>query len=316
MASSGSINFSLTRNEIINDALVHCQAIAQGEIPSAEETSFAARQLNRMIKTFQATGVHLWTRRVAFLFTAPSQGRYTLGPGSSDHAAEQNDATNSTLSADAASGAATVGLVSVTGIAVADNIGVVLTDGTIDWDTVASIASLTVTLTGTLSGAAAAGQPVYTYTTLLNRPLRVLSVQRASKDDVDTPIAMVSHDEYQRLPNKTITGLTNEVYYQPQIPSGFIHLWPEPETAADRIRMTCDMPIEDFDATSDTADLPQEWLDTLTWNLAKKLMPGYGTPQDTAAMIRDEANSSYATLAAWDAEPEDTSFAPDFERGA
>lgn len=313
MASSGSVDFNLTQNEIVADALIHLGAIEQGESPSAAESTFATRQLNRMVKTWQADGVRLWTRRECILFTAKSQGRYTLGPGSSDHAAELTDVANTELSAAAVSGASTIDVDSVTGIAVSDNIGVVLDDDTIDWDTVASISSLTITLTGTLSGAAGVDKQVFAYTTLLDRPLRIIAAQRLSESEVDTPITMISHNEYQRLPNKTSVGLTNEAYYQPTIPTGSFDLWPEPETAADRIRMTCQLPIEDFDATSNNPDFPQEWLDALTWGLAKRLLPSYGTPARTAAMIMGEAAETYELMNGWDVEPESTFFEPAFD---
>ena len=42
MATSGSVDFTLTRDEIINDALVQIGAIEAGETPSAADTAFAA----------------------------------------------------------------------------------------------------------------------------------------------------------------------------------------------------------------------------------------------------------------------------------
>ena len=123
---------------------------------------------------------------------------------------------------------------------------------------------------------------------------------------------MISHEEYQRLPNKTSTGKTNEIYYQPEIPDGFIHLWPEPNTSADRIRLTCQFPIEDFDTSAHNADLPQEWLYCLTWNLSKKLCPSFGVPLDTVQLVHAEADSLYAIMSAWDTEPTSMFLAPAF----
>jgi len=310
MTSSGSVDFDMTQNEIINDALVHIGAIAAGETPSAEDSTFAVRQLNRMVKAWQATGAHLWTRREAIMFLSLSQGRYTLGPNSTDHAAELDDAAFTTLASGAASGASSVTVGSVTNIATSDHIGVVLDDATIDWFTVSSIASTTITLSGTLSGAAASGNAVFAYTTRINRPLRVIAAQRRDTSDNDTPIRIISNEEYQRLPNKTQTGKPNEVYYSSEIPDGFLHVWSEPETSADRLLLTCLFPLEDFDATANTSDFPQEWLDALTWNLAKQLMPGYGVPSDIRAEIRANAKEALDAALAWDVEETSTFFAP------
>lgn len=303
MATSGSVDFSQTRNEIIGDALVQIGAIAAGDAPSAEDSAFAARQLNRMVKAWQADGVHLWKRKEAYLFCSTGQARYGFGSAATDHAAEVSDVAFTTLTADAASGASSLTVDSTTGIAAADYIGVVLDDGTIDWDTVSAVPGA-ITLTGTLSGAASSGNAVFAYTTRLNRPLRIVAASRRDTNEIDTPIIMTSHEEYQRIPNKTSQGRTNNVYYQPEIPTGYAYLWPAPDTSSDRIRITCELPIEDFDASSNTADLPQEWLDALVWNLARRLMPSYGTPAADRQQIMFEAEQSYQTLKGWDAEPE------------
>jgi hypothetical protein len=315
MATSSSVNFNQTANEIINDALVNCGAIAAGESPSADDTAVALRQLNRMVKTWAALGVRLWTRRQAYVYLSVSQNRYKLGPNSSDHSAEITDAADTALSADAASGASTITVDSVTNMAAADNIGVVLDDLTIDWDTIASISSTTITLDGTLSGAAATDQPVFAYTSKIARPLRIMSVERRSSSNLDTPISMISDLEYQNLPNKEITGLTNECYYHPELSDGFLYTWPEAVSAADRLRITCLFPVEDFDTTAHNPDLPQEWLDALVWNLARKLCPSYGTPMNTVALIIAEADRTYEDAAGWDREPEASTFVPDLEWG-
>lgn len=310
MASSNSVNYDETRGEIIPDALVLVGAIEAGESPSAADSAYAARQLNRMVKSWMVNGPQLWKRREAYLFTEKSKARYQLGPNSSDHSAEIDDVAVTELDADASSGDGTITVASTTGIALSDNIGVVLDDDTIDWFTVSSISGSDITLSETLSGDATDGRTVFAYTTAIDRPLRVIDAQRRDEDDNDTPIITISHEEYQRLPNKTITGKTNQVYYQPEIPDGFIYLWPEPETASDRIRMTCYFPIEDFDASSDNPDFPVEWLDALTWNLAARLIPSYGIPPQQAQEIRNEAASLYAGLLMWDQEPESVFFQP------
>ncbi len=316
MASSGSVDFDLTRNEIINDALIHCGATEAGESPAAADTSFAARQLNRMVKSWQADGLHLWTIRETYLFTVLSQARYRLGGATGEHFAAVDDTIRTEIATAVTAGASSLVVDSTTGMLASDAVGVVLDDKTIEWDTISSVTnSTTLALTGTISAAAAVDNTVFTYTTKLGRPLRVLDIERTNADDLDTPIKMISHREYQRLPNKTTVGKTNEAYYQPEIPDGFIYLWPEPETAADRMRLTCAFPIEDFDTSSNNPDLPQEWLDALTWGLARRLLPSYGRTGEVAALILREAQDSYDIVLGWDREPESTYFTPELSWG-
>lgn len=313
MTTSSSTDFDLTRNEIIGDALVHCGAIEAGEAGSAVDVQFAARQLNRMVKEWQADGIHLWKRKECHLFQQLSQARYQLGGASGEHFAFVEDSVRTALAAAMTAGAGTIDVDSVTGLAIGDAIGVVLDDKSIEWDTIAGIADPTVTLTGTIDNDdAASGNAVFAYTTKLERPLRVIAVQRTNTSDIDTPISMISHHEYQELPNKTNTGLTNEAYYQPELSAGYLYTWPEAETAADRLRLTATFDIEDYDASSNTSDLPQEWLNCLTWNLADQLVPSYGTPERTARRIERNALVSRSAALGFDREPEAVQFAPDF----
>ena len=57
---------------------------------------------------------------------------------------------------------------------------------------------------------------------------------------------------------------------------GTIFLWPRPDTVSDTLKISCVLPLQDFDASGNNADLPTEWLDTIVWNLAKRLIPSYG----------------------------------------
>lgn len=308
MATSNSVDFNQTRQEIITDALILCNVLAEGEEPAAETAAYANRQLNRMLKAWQADGIHLWTRQEAYLFLQKSQGRYSLP--NTDRAALVSGTTRTELSADATSGTSTVSVDSVSGISASDNIGVVLDDDTIEWFTVSSISGTDITLSGSLGGAASEDNQVFVYTSAINRPLRVIDAQRTSAEDVDTPIITISHEGYQRLPNKTDTGKANQLYYHPLRDTGIVQVWPEPDTAADRVRMTCLFPIEDMDANSDDPDLPQEWLDPIVWNLAEALCPSYGN-MARLEMIKPRAALLYNGIMMWDQEPESVYFQPD-----
>jgi hypothetical protein len=309
MTSSGSVNFDLTRNEIINDALVLCGAIEAGESPAATDTAYAARQLNRMVKSWQAAGTHLWSRRECYLFLSKGQASYRIGPNSTDHTAEIDDAVRTQLSANAALGAGSVSVDSTAGIAVSDNIGVVLDDGTIDWFTVSAIPGA-ITLSGTLTGAASENNQVFAYTSKIVRPLRIIDAQLTDEFDSDTPIIVFSHEEYQQTPNKTGVGRPNELYYHPRIPDGSVYVWQAPSSSIWRVRMTCLLPLEDFDTSANTADMPQEWLDALVWGLARRLGTSYGTPALQMADITQQAGAFYTALSMWDQEPVSVFFSP------
>src|SRR6185295_4401225 len=116
----------------------------------------------------------IWTTQEAILFPAVSRNLYYVGSTTTDRVAGPYVQTS--LSADAASGASTITVDSVVGIATTYIIGVLLDDGTMQWTTVNGAPSgSTVTLTATLTGAASDGNSVFAYQSVLVRPLKVLT---------------------------------------------------------------------------------------------------------------------------------------------
>jgi len=300
VATSASVDFTSTRDEIIKDALTLCRAIDPDETPKAEKIEQAARFLNRMTKVMQAQGLHLWTETEAILFIDKNTRIYTFP---SANATDPEDFDDTTTSAAAVSGASTISVSAAGNIAAADIISIELDSGSRQWTTVGSISGTTVTLpTGTtLDGAVASGNEVVAFTTKINRPLKVLSARRRISS-IDSPLEIVSREEYVDLPNKTSTGLINEIYYKPLSSTGELYVWPTGDSATDRLSFTYQRPIEDFDSTSNNPDFPVEWHEMLVANLAFRLAPTYGCPADTFNMIREQAMTSYALVSGFDAE--------------
>src|SRR3990167_6139833 len=102
MATSGSRNFNMTRNEIIKDALIMLGIIGIEQTVLAPDQVYSERTLNRMIKEWQASGAKLWNRREGILFPADEQIKYTVG--ATDHISTTDDAVDTTLDAAEASG--------------------------------------------------------------------------------------------------------------------------------------------------------------------------------------------------------------------
>lgn len=154
-----------------------------------------------------------------------------------------------------------------------------------------------------------ASQGNYALATLFSKkPLRVLSVRRRlTTSTTDTPMHALSRDEYDNLPNKTVEGTPTSFYYDPQRATGTLYVWPEPTSAvatANTLRVTYLRPIEDFDASNNDPDLPQEWLNALIWNLADELEAEYPLNDPRrAGKIHDRAVETKAAIEAWDTEP-------------
>lgn len=315
MATSNSVDFNLTRNDLINWALRLIGVLEAGENADAQEVVDGARSLNAMIKTWQGTGYRLWTKKEGVLYLTKGQAKYTLGPGSADHATEESDAKKTALAVAAVATDGTITVDSATDIANADNIGIVLDDGTFHWTTVnGAPAGAVVTLTVAMPSAAAIDNKVHSYTSDLVRPLRIMTVRRTDEiSDQDIPIITFSREEYFGTPNKTTQSLVTELYYDPQLTDGIVYAWPSPVDINSTVRFTFAKPLQDFDAAANNPDFPQEWLETIAYNLAVRLAPEHGMP------IREDvmgiATSSFQVVTAWDKEPESVFVAPDLTIG-
>lgn len=79
MSTSGSTNYSTSANTIINGALRIIGAVAQGETPTADQTSEALEALNMMIKAFEADGMPLWAIKQYNVPLTVSVNTYRIG---------------------------------------------------------------------------------------------------------------------------------------------------------------------------------------------------------------------------------------------
>jgi len=208
MATSGSTDFSVTRDDIIKRALRLIGVIAQGETPTTDQVSEAAVALNSLIKAWQADGMPLW-------------------------AIKQRTVT---LIADTAS-----------------------------------------------------------YTLSTPKPLKVIQAwNHDTVSSVDIPMRIITKQEYNILGNKESSGNPIQCYYDPRRDNGVLYLFPVPSSAQvgiNSISLVYQAPFEDFDASTDTPDFPQEWYDAITYGLATRLAPEYGIPSVDRRTLWQEMNT-------------------------
>ena len=310
MATSGSVNFNQTRNELIQDAYQLIGQYGVGRTISAEDQAFAARILNKMVKSWQAQGLHLWSKEEGILFIADNTGEYTMGNASS--------AARSTLASDAvitelngahSASATSLTVDSTSGMTASDIIGIVLDDDSTDWTTIVSVdSSTTLTITTGLSSAAADNNNVYTFTSRATKPLRILSMRRvtgidsgATTTQSEIPMLPLSHEDYFNLPVKTSNGLPTHYYYNPDLTDGKLYLWPRPDDPEMRMHFTFERQLEDFDASTDNPDLPSEWLEAITYQLAVRLAPAFGKDQKLT-VLAPMASIMLESMLNWDNE--------------
>jgi len=323
MSTSGTVTYRGDRDTIIKGALRLCSAYdpENSAGPSTNQITFGAEALNMLVKAWEANGLQLWERKWGVVFPRVDQGVYVLGsPGAAgDHACLANplgygNFVSTTLSAAAASGASTVTLTAITsesstGISVftaatTHNIGIELDTGDLQWTTInGALSTNTATLTATLTGAAAAGNRVFVYATKMVRPLRILDgYVRQLSSNSDIPINVIPRENYNRFGIKTSTGTPVQLYYDPQRSAGYIYIYPVFSNVDQLLYIEFQSPIEDFSASTDEFDLPQEWGEALKFNLALSLAPEYEVTDTKFKQIAALATASFDLVNGYDQE--------------
>lgn len=134
------------------------------------------------------------------------------------------------------------------------------------------------------------------------KPLKVIDAfYRHTSSNSDTPLMIITRMEYNALGNKFVTGTPSQIYYDPQRAYGDLYVYPVPIASfasSHTLQIVYQRPFEDFDASGDEPDFPQEWFDAITYLLADRLAPEYGVASEAkndikmrAAQIKAEALS-------------------------
>lgn len=136
-----------------------------------------------------------------------------------------------------------------------------------------------------------AGQNTYTYNTpKLLKPIQAWNRQTSSQ--VDIPMRMISRQEYNILGNKSTTGNPIQLFFNPNLNSTEIKLFPTPDAtsaAQNVIYIVAQVPYQDFDTATDTPDFPQEWYEAIKYGLAVRLAGEYNIDIETRRTLTGEA---------------------------
>jgi hypothetical protein len=276
MAVSSSRDYSVTGTNIINGAFEYIGMKDTNESMSAELTAQGLAVLERMIKLWEAEGIGLWTLAEAALFQSYEGYTYNI------YSSGTNCSTTWVKTEVATAGTAadlTLVVDSITGMTTGDYVGIELDDGTVQWTTINGVpASATITLTAALTDSAAVDNHVYTYTTKCPRPIEITEARIHHADGTDTPLSIISREEYMALSDKTSTGTANQIYFNSQLSYVTANIWPACSDVQDYIKMTVKLSIMDMDAVGNNPEFPQEFYEALETNLAVRLGEKNGRP--------------------------------------
>jgi len=153
---------------------------------------------------------------------------------------------------------------------------------------------------------------------ITDRPLKVIqgfyrNIQ--STPVIDTPLLLISKQEYNMLGSKASTGTANTLFYDVKKLNGILYVYLTPDANAQtnlQLHLVAQLPLDDVSASSDVPDFPNEWMNTLVWNLADQLAMEYGVPMNYRQEIMQRALAYRVQATDWDVEAASTFFAPDF----
>lgn len=139
------------------------------------------------------------------------------------------------------------------------------------------------------------------------RALRVTSC-RYRLNGIDVPMGMFSRQEYYDQPNKTTSpSIPVNFYFDPKVDNGTLYLWPAPSATAVANYTINYTYVRFFDiatATDETLDLPQQWVEPIMWNGAKRLLTQYPVNDPNLMQVILSQAAEYETsLSNWDNEP-------------
>src|SRR3990167_1844918 len=174
MATSVSVDFSVSRDTIITRAWQLLGVVEEGGTATANQITDGTSWLNLMVKNWQIDGLHLWSLEHIVLFPVKAQRKYSFGTSPSRMCKDQ-ELIQTELNGSHASGATTLTVDSTTGMAISDKIGIQTTSSGITWTTISTIPSATsLTIAAGLDGIVADNNNVYTYTTaFIYRPTKI-----------------------------------------------------------------------------------------------------------------------------------------------
>jgi hypothetical protein len=300
MATSGTYTFTVTRDDLIRDALQNIGKLGASDILAPQDTLDCARKLNMLVKQWMgkadfAPGLKMWTRVRGDLFLSSTKGVYTLSQTGDNWAASVAVPLNANtpnynqanLTAAAAINATTlaIGTTAIAGVTANDFVVLQLNSGDIYSGTVSSVntGAGTMVVTPAIPVAAASGSYLWNYTTKGQSPLELSSCILRDNTWTDTPIEYMTIQLYEGLPTKVQPGYVSDptsVYYEPQLVSGVRSgtLYLDVAGAQDvtkRLHIVGLRPTQDFNNPLDNPDYPQEWELALAWGLAKQIAPMY-----------------------------------------
>jgi hypothetical protein len=287
MAVTGTSTFTVTRDDIINATLRTLRVLGVGESAITEDLTNCSQALNIMLKSWAKKGFPLWVYTNLQVPAITGLTVYPIGPtagyiksvsstGGTGYTAGTWTAVGGTT------GTVASGTYTVNGSGEPDVFTVLVAGNSY------TTAPTSFTLSGAGTGATITGV-VAGVTTI--KPMRVFEGYLRSSDGLDVNLTLISRQEYDMLGNKTVEGMINQLYYDPQLVNGMLYVF-NPQSVSDyTINILIQRQFYDMTSGTDNFDFPQEWFQAIKWGLAAELALEYGVSMDIISYCEQKAEA-------------------------
>ena len=154
-----------------------------------------------------------------------------------------------------------------------------------------------------------------------DKPLKLIQAwlrNTSVTPQIDTPMQILSKQEYNILGSKGSTGTANSVFLDPRVNTStlYSYLTPEAYTATTyQMHLVVQRMMSDVLTGTAIPDFPTEWMQALVWGLADQLAIEYSVPMNHRQEIMTRALGYKEQMTAFDVESTSTFFTPDMRFG-
>lgn len=180
---------------------------------------------------------------------------------------------------------------------------------------IATSSSILLTITNTVAASWSCAFKMARGDVDIARPMRIVSARRRDNATLyETPILVISREDYKILTIKSSQGPVTQVAYERQSNYGTLYVWPVSNatiTSPDyTIILTVQRDIDIFDTAEDAPDLPSEMFLALIYGLADILADDYSIPVTDRGIIAAKALNYFNQILITDQETASIFFQP------
>ena len=143
------------------------------------------------------------------------------------------------------------------------------------------------------------------------RPIRIISANRKDSAGIESELTIISRQDFFRLSDKSNPGMPTQIYYDRQLSTGTITVWPTPSDSLSSAVVTIQRQVEIFVDDGDTPDFPVEMELALVYGLAGILCLPMVIPMNETQSIKQEAQNYFNQLLMTDQENTSFNFQPE-----